>query len=183
MFGRPIATTAYKTPYQNHYENEIISTRSSIKEQEWSRRFVLPANKNFFPQTAAYSSAVTGRKPNLDFSLISMGNVTRGGCFRGKRKRTRKSLKGRALQLSSAMAALSLRKTPILLGLARSSGQDRQRMLFEACRNGDIEQVKALMTAQNVNSRDLSGRKSTPLHFAAGKQAQLALSGIVHMTV
>ena len=98
------------------------------------------------------------------------------------------SLKGRALQLNSTMAALSLKNTPMLLGLTRGSGQDRQQILFDACRNGDVEQVKALMTPQNVNSRDLSGRKSTPLHFAAGKASYLSLSlpplsGIVEITV
>uniref|UniRef100_A0A668T9G4 Poly [ADP-ribose] polymerase n=1 Tax=Oreochromis aureus TaxID=47969 RepID=A0A668T9G4_OREAU len=40
--------------------------------------------------------------------------------------------------------------------------------LFEACRSGDLERVRKLMTAENVNSRDTAGRKSTPLHFAAG---------------
>ena len=44
--------------------------------------------------------------------------------------------------------------------------------LFEACKNGDLDAVKKLLTAQNVNSRDVSGRKSTPLHFAAGKQTR-----------
>ncbi|XP_061086280.1 poly [ADP-ribose] polymerase tankyrase-2 isoform X1 [Conger conger] len=42
------------------------------------------------------------------------------------------------------------------------------RELFEACRNGDLERVKKLITLENVNSRDTAGRKSTPLHFAAG---------------
>ncbi|KAM3913542.1 poly [ADP-ribose] polymerase tankyrase-2 isoform 3-T3 [Leptodactylus fuscus] len=42
------------------------------------------------------------------------------------------------------------------------------RELFEACRNGDVERVRKLVTADNVNSRDTAGRKSTPLHFAAG---------------
>uniref|UniRef100_A0A8C9WJA1 Poly [ADP-ribose] polymerase n=1 Tax=Scleropages formosus TaxID=113540 RepID=A0A8C9WJA1_SCLFO len=42
------------------------------------------------------------------------------------------------------------------------------RELFEACRNGDLERVKKLVTPENVNSRDTAGRKSTPLHFAAG---------------
>lgn len=44
----------------------------------------------------------------------------------------------------------------------------KDRPLFEACKNGDIDTVKALATTQNVNLRDTSGRKSTPLHFAAG---------------
>ncbi|KAI8499774.1 hypothetical protein Bbelb_228250 [Branchiostoma belcheri] len=42
------------------------------------------------------------------------------------------------------------------------------RELFEACRNGDVARVKKLITPQNVNARDTAGRKSTPLHFAAG---------------
>uniref|UniRef100_A0A4W6EM55 Poly [ADP-ribose] polymerase n=1 Tax=Lates calcarifer TaxID=8187 RepID=A0A4W6EM55_LATCA len=42
------------------------------------------------------------------------------------------------------------------------------RELFEACRSGNLERVRKLVTAENVNSRDTAGRKSTPLHFAAG---------------
>ncbi|XP_063290649.1 poly [ADP-ribose] polymerase tankyrase-2 isoform X4 [Pelobates fuscus] len=42
------------------------------------------------------------------------------------------------------------------------------RELFEACRNGDVERVRKLVSTENVNSRDTAGRKSTPLHFAAG---------------
>ena len=41
--------------------------------------------------------------------------------------------------------------------------------LFEACKNGDLERVASLLTSDNVNSRDEAGRRSTPLHFAAGK--------------
>ena len=41
--------------------------------------------------------------------------------------------------------------------------------LFEACKTGDLAAVRQLATPENVNSRDLTGRKSTPLHFAAGK--------------
>ncbi|KAL5021722.1 hypothetical protein ScPMuIL_000877 [Solemya velum] len=48
------------------------------------------------------------------------------------------------------------------------SPNDPGRDLFEACRSGDLNKVKKLVTAQNVNSRDTAGRKSTPLHFAAG---------------
>ena len=40
--------------------------------------------------------------------------------------------------------------------------------LFDACRNGDIDRVKLLLTLDNVNARDVPGRKSSPLHFAAG---------------
>ncbi|XP_061491464.1 poly [ADP-ribose] polymerase tankyrase-2 isoform X4 [Rhineura floridana] len=42
------------------------------------------------------------------------------------------------------------------------------REVFEACRNGDVERVKRLVRPENVNSRDTAGRKSSPLHFAAG---------------
>ncbi|VDQ07720.1 unnamed protein product [Trichobilharzia regenti] len=41
--------------------------------------------------------------------------------------------------------------------------------IFDACRNGDVNLVKCLIeTGINVNLNDTSGRKSTPLHFAAG---------------
>uniref|UniRef100_A0A8C9XVR5 Poly [ADP-ribose] polymerase n=1 Tax=Sander lucioperca TaxID=283035 RepID=A0A8C9XVR5_SANLU len=42
------------------------------------------------------------------------------------------------------------------------------RLLFEACRNGDVTRVKKVVNAVNVNAKDMAGRKSTPLHFAAG---------------
>ncbi|XP_059803541.1 poly [ADP-ribose] polymerase tankyrase-2 isoform X3 [Hypanus sabinus] len=45
---------------------------------------------------------------------------------------------------------------------------DPARELFEGCRNGDVARVKKLLKADNVNARDTAGRKSTPLHFAAG---------------
>uniref|UniRef100_A0A674CFS1 Poly [ADP-ribose] polymerase n=1 Tax=Salmo trutta TaxID=8032 RepID=A0A674CFS1_SALTR len=40
--------------------------------------------------------------------------------------------------------------------------------LFEACRTGDVSRVKRLVDTVNVNAKDMAGRKSTPLHFAAG---------------
>ena len=46
---------------------------------------------------------------------------------------------------------------------------DTGRELFEGCRTGDVNRVRNLI--QNgwaVNMRDTAGRKSTPLHFAAG---------------
>ncbi len=46
---------------------------------------------------------------------------------------------------------------------------DDKANLFEACKNGDLERVASLLTPDNVNSRDVAGRRSTPLHFAAGK--------------
>ena len=48
--------------------------------------------------------------------------------------------------------------------------------LFEACKNGDIDTVQNLIQQRqsSANERDLYGRKSTPLHFAAGEKRQLA---------
>ena len=44
------------------------------------------------------------------------------------------------------------------------------RQLFEACRTGDVNKVINLIQSRwSVNMRDTAGRKSTPLHFAAGK--------------
>ena len=42
------------------------------------------------------------------------------------------------------------------------------RELFEACRNGDLSKVKKIVNTHNVNAKDTAGRKSSPLHFAAG---------------
>ena len=44
------------------------------------------------------------------------------------------------------------------------------RELLEACRTGDVSRVKRLVDAANVNAKDLAGRKSSPLHFAAGQR-------------
>lgn len=52
---------------------------------------------------------------------------------------------------------------------AAAMANDPLRELFEACKTGDIAKVKKLITAQTVNARDTAGRKSTPLHFAAGE--------------
>lgn len=48
-------------------------------------------------------------------------------------------------------------------------GGDPLRELFEACKTGDLAKVKALVNPKTVNARDTAGRKSTPLHFAAGE--------------
>ncbi len=39
---------------------------------------------------------------------------------------------------------------------------------FEACKNGQLELVKRTINQSNVNVKDMRGRKSTCLHFAAG---------------
>ena len=43
------------------------------------------------------------------------------------------------------------------------------RDLFDACRSGELSKIKQFVNPQNINACDLNGRKSTPLHFAAGK--------------
>lgn len=73
---------------------------------------------------------------------------------------------------------MSTRQCSRVLGLGGvSPGVDTPRSgepnreIFEACRNGDVERVRRLVRPENVNSRDTAGRKSTPLHFAAGKNS------------
>ncbi|KAM9412185.1 poly [ADP-ribose] polymerase tankyrase-2-like isoform 1-T1 [Salvelinus alpinus] len=56
----------------------------------------------------------------------------------------------------------------VSLGVDTPGSGEPNREIFEACRNGDVERVRRLVTPENVNSRDTAGRKSTPLHFAAG---------------
>lgn len=53
--------------------------------------------------------------------------------------------------------------------LSSNLSNDPLRELFEACKVGDLNRVKKLITTQTVNARDTAGRKSTPLHFAAGE--------------
>ena len=67
----------------------------------------------------------------------------------------------------------------ILASSNEISGNDPLRELFEACRNGDLTRVKKIASHQNVNARDTAGRKSTPLHFAAGKFAFLNWVNVV----
>ncbi|XP_059180071.1 poly [ADP-ribose] polymerase tankyrase-2-like [Centropristis striata] len=76
---------------------------------------------------------------------------------------------GRRCSGVSGLAGGAVSPGPVVpeVELGGASGEAK-RELFEACRSGDLEQVRKLMTAENVNSRDTAGRKSTPLHFAAG---------------
>uniref|UniRef100_A0A672PX48 Poly [ADP-ribose] polymerase n=1 Tax=Sinocyclocheilus grahami TaxID=75366 RepID=A0A672PX48_SINGR len=67
--------------------------------------------------------------------------------------------------MSAYSLSMSVRR---FSGVMESSGSAEPRELFEACRSGDLERVKKLVCPVNVNSRDTAGRKSTPLHFAAG---------------
>lgn len=66
--------------------------------------------------------------------------------------------------MASRRALLSASMEP----LPNNQG-DPLRELFEACKTGDLARVRKLITSQTVNARDTAGRKSTPLHFAAGK--------------
>ena len=57
--------------------------------------------------------------------------------------------------------------------LSITTNNDPLRELFEACKAGDLIKVRKLVTPQTVNARDTAGRKSTPLHFAAGRSREL----------
>lgn len=73
--------------------------------------------------------------------------------------------------ISSPIASSPTSSTNCTVGVFHCSGggADLGHSLFEACRNGDIDLVRALLSSPDkVNARDLLGRKSTPLHFAAG---------------
>lgn len=53
------------------------------------------------------------------------------------------------------------------------------RQLFEACRTGDVNKVTTLVQSRwSVNMRDTAGRKSTPLHFAAGEQLMMLVGSV-----
>ena len=45
--------------------------------------------------------------------------------------------------------------------------EDELRML-EAAKTGDMDALRTIGTSANCNCRDLAGRHSTPMHFAAG---------------
>lgn len=63
-------------------------------------------------------------------------------------------------------------KTPVELaeGAARLAllGEYRKDELLEAARSGNEEKLISLLIPQNVNCHAGDGRKSTPLHLAAG---------------
>lgn len=63
---------------------------------------------------------------------------------------------------------MSTRSRTLSVNLDIVMTNDPLRELFEACKTGDIIKVKKLINPQTVNARDTAGRKSTPLHFAAG---------------
>ncbi|XP_029384201.1 poly [ADP-ribose] polymerase tankyrase-2-like [Echeneis naucrates] len=73
-------------------------------------------------------------------------------------------LPGRRCSGVSGLVGGAVSPGPVVAEVA----MEASRELFEACRSGDLERVRKLVTPENVNSRDTAGRKSTPLHFAAG---------------
>ena len=70
-----------------------------------------------------------------------------------------------AAQLSTESVSKLLSEEP-----SSQAGADLEYQLLEAAKAGDLELVKktVLEHPQIVNCRDLDGRHSTPLHFAAG---------------
>ena len=70
-----------------------------------------------------------------------------------------------AAQLATESVAKLLAEEP-----SSPSGADIEYQLLEAAKAGDLELVKRIVGehAHIVNCRDLDGRHSTPLHFAAG---------------
>ena len=51
----------------------------------------------------------------------------------------------------------------------KSKNSDLELQLFEACRRGEMTKIQKLVGQQvDINAKDLNGRKSTALHFAAG---------------
>jgi hypothetical protein len=107
------------------------------------------------------------------------------GCSRSKRRESKRAEvaaeRGQLQNISREikMAGLGPRPPRSGSGLGRSIGpessmmspgvSDPHRELFDACRAGDLVRVKRLVTSHTVNARDTAGRKSTPLHFAAGE--------------
>ncbi|XP_056222755.1 poly [ADP-ribose] polymerase tankyrase-2-like isoform X2 [Seriola aureovittata] len=77
-------------------------------------------------------------------------------------------LGGGAVSLGPVVAEVAVETGSGGGGGGRSGAGEASRELFEACRSGDLERVRKMVMAENVNSRDTAGRKSTPLHFAAG---------------
>ncbi|KAF4801194.1 hypothetical protein TURU_036616 [Turdus rufiventris] len=73
---------------------------------------------------------------------------------------------------SSSAASSPAAESPEAAGPGAASGAFRE--LLEACRNGDVTRVKRLVDTGNVNAKDMAGRKSTPLHFAAGGYRDLS---------
>jgi tankyrase len=72
-------------------------------------------------------------------------------------------------------------RSSLLLPPLRVSPSDPLRELFESCKCGDVNKVKELVNAANVNARDTAGRRSSPLHFAAGYGRREAVEHLLHV--
>lgn len=58
---------------------------------------------------------------------------------------------------------------PPLSSISSSQTQSENQEIFDACRLGSISRVISLLDkGLPINLKDITGRKSTPLHFAAG---------------
>lgn len=80
---------------------------------------------------------------------------------------------GRRCSGVSGLGGGAVSPGPVVVEVAEPGTGEGHRELFEACRSGDLERVWKPVMAENVNSRDTEGRKSTPLHFAAGETLRL----------
>ncbi|MGH0181638.1 UNVERIFIED_CONTAM: hypothetical protein FKN15_007279 [Acipenser sinensis] len=72
---------------------------------------------------------------------------------------------------------------PFCFGLPENipvRNSDVDYRLLEAAKAGDLDTVKQLCSPQNVNCRDLEGRHSTPLHFAAGYNRVSVVEYLLH---
>lgn len=66
-------------------------------------------------------------------------------------------------------AASNNRKSMEVPNSIIDEGNEPIRELFEACKTGDLAKVKKFINPGTVNARDVNGRRSTALHFSAGK--------------
>uniref|UniRef100_UPI001ED84CE7 poly [ADP-ribose] polymerase tankyrase-2-like isoform X2 n=1 Tax=Scatophagus argus TaxID=75038 RepID=UPI001ED84CE7 len=102
-------------------------------------------------------------------TCCSHSRLSRADSLKLRRGRSPPSmLSGRRCSGVSGLAGGAVSPGPVAeLGVGSAAGE-ASRELFEACRSGDLERVRDLVSTEDVNSRDTAGRKSTPLHFAAG---------------
>lgn len=129
-------------------------------------RYSVPAKTSYMASVAAgfWGSA----------ACCTHSKLSRSGSLKLGRGRSPTSmLSGRRCSGVPALVGGAVSPGPVVAevveaGLGVAVGE-AGRELFEACRSGDLDRVQKLLTPQNVNSRDTAGRKSTPLHFAAGK--------------
>ena len=59
------------------------------------------------------------------------------------------------------------------------SGQYKKEEVLEAARSGQEDRLLTLLTPLNVNCHASDGRKSTPLHLAAGYNRTLVVAALL----